>query len=261
MNKQSDWNPDLYLKFMDERTRPSDDLVNRIRIDFKPARILDAGCGPGNSSMVLLNRWPGAGLTGVDNSPAMIDKAKTDYPRQEWVLSDIYNFEPDEKFDIIFSNAAIQWIPDHKKLFEKLFTLLADNGIIAVQIPEFREMVLGRLIDSLSQRERWRAAMDGCADLFTYNNFSYYYDLLAGRMKTVDIWETDYIHVMDSHMSILEWIRSTGLKPYLDCIGDEKERKDFENEVLAEIKKHYPEQKDGKVLFPFKRLFFIGYRI
>jgi trans-aconitate 2-methyltransferase len=113
----NDWNPDSYLQFRNERTQPSIDLVNRITAEQAPGNILDAGCGPGNSSRVLIDRWPTARLTGVDNSPAMIEEAKKDFPGQEWVLSDAAEYRTDKKFDLVFSNAAIQWIPDHDGLF------------------------------------------------------------------------------------------------------------------------------------------------
>jgi trans-aconitate 2-methyltransferase len=260
MNEQNDWNPNHYLKFKNERTQPSIDLVNRINIDFLPEHIIDIGCGPGNSSKVLLQRWPEARLTGVDNSPAMIEKAKKDYPEQEWILADAFSYEPDIKFDVVFSSATIQWIPNHEKLFEKFNNMLSFRGVIAIQAPKFQEMELGQIIHSISQKDRWKNELEGCSDLFTYHDSHYYYDLLSDKMKSIDIWETYYIHVMPSSLSIIDWIKSTGLKPYLDRINNNDNKKDFEEEVLNEIKKCYPTQKDGRILFPFKRLFFIGYK-
>lgn len=260
MKKQNDWNPDHYLKFRNERTQPSIDLVNKINIEYSPEHIVDIGCGPGNSSQVLLQRWPESRLIGVDSSPAMIEKAKKDFPKQEWILADAISFEPDVKFDIVFSNATIQWIPYHTTLFEKLNNLLSENGVIAIQIPKFQDMAIGQIIQSVSQKNHWKKETKGCSELFTYHDFHYYYDLLAGKMKSIDMWETDYIHVMSSHLSIIDWIKSTGIKPYLDRISEENDKKIFEQDVLTGIKKFYPEQENGNVLFPFKRLFFIGYK-
>ncbi len=260
MNQQSDWNPDQYLQFRNERTQPSIDLVRRINFPGSPEKIIDIGCGPGNSTQVLLQRWPDAICTGIDNSPAMIEKAKKDFPGQEWILSDALHFESDHPFDILFSNAAIQWIPNHKKLFDKLTDMLSKNGVIAIQIPKFQDMVLGQILQSVSGKKRWKKKTEGCSELFTYHDFTYYYDLLADQTKQIDMWETDYMHVMPSHAAIIEWSRSTGLKPYLDRMADEKEKKDFEEDLLTEIKKQYPKQKNSHVLFPFKRLFFIGYK-
>lgn len=259
MQNTNDWNPGHYLKYATERTQPAIDLVCRIKVEQAPELIADIGCGPGNSSQVLVQRWPEAKLIGVDNSPAMIEKAKKDFPQQEWILADAAHFETDLRFSLIFSNAAIQWMPDHEALFTKFTDLLAEKGIIAIQFPQFDQMVLGRIIHSVSQRERWREKTEGCSGLFTYHQAGFYYDLLSSRMKSIEMWETDYIHVMPSHPSIVDWIKSTGLRPFLERLNDEQERKDFENEVLQGIVEHYPQQKDGCVLFPFKRFFLVGY--
>ncbi|MDD5457043.1 MAG: methyltransferase domain-containing protein [Candidatus Margulisbacteria bacterium] len=260
MTKSKDWDPEHYLKFKNERTQPSIDLVSRIDIAYEPGHIADIGCGPGNSSQVLSLRWPGAELVGVDNSPAMIAKAKKEYPANTWVLSEAMNFAPDIKFDIIFSNATIQWIPRHKKLFAKLITMLSEKGVIAIQIPKFQDMLLGRIIRQVSQKKEWKKETAGCEDLFTCHDYHFYYNLLSADMQRIDMWETDYLHVMPGHSAIVDWIKSTGLKPYLDRIPDEKRKNIFEREILKEIKKYYPVQKDGRVLFPFKRLFFIAYK-
>jgi len=250
-----DWNPDLYLKFGKERIQPSLDLA--ARIDFeKPSKIIDIGCGPGNSTQVLLNRWPDSTIIGADNSPAMITKATNDYPDQKWILFDAGKDTIDEKFDIVFSNATIQWIPDHDVLLKNFANLLNDSGVLAVQIPLFFDMPIGKSISEISKNSKWITAVQGVDSLFTINTASYYYDHLVKHFKQIAIWQTDYYHVMDSHLSILEMIRTTGLKPYLERLDNEKMQ--FENLVLGKIKIDYPLQKNGKVLFPFKRLFFVA---
>ncbi len=260
MSTSNDWNPDQYLLFGNERTQPSIDLVNKIKAEQAPIYIADIGCGPGNSSQVLLQRWPEAKLTGVDSSPAMIEKAKTDYPGQNWILANAIQYETDLRFSLIFSNAAIQWIPGHDLLFMKFIELLAEKGIIAIQFPQFREMALGKIVDSVARSERWRREVEGCLGLFTYHPAGYYYDLLVDKMNSIEMWETDYMHIMSSHLAIVDWIKSTGLRPFLERISDEQDRKDFETEILHEIEKNYPQQKNGSVLFPFKRFFLIAYK-
>lgn len=260
MDEQSDWDPNQYLKFKRERTQASIDLVNKIHISYTPVHIADIGCGPGTSGQILLQRWPGSKLIGVDKSPAMIEKAKSDYPEQEWILADALQFNPGTAFDIIFSNAAIQWIPHHEILFEQLNTMLSDRGVIAVQLPEIHESSFGAIIDSVSRKKRWKKKTADCSELFTWHDYSYYYDLLADKMESIGMWETTYIHVMPSHQAIIEWAKSTRMKPYLDRLGDENDKKSFEKEILDEVKRHYPIRKNGHVLFPFKRLFFIGYK-
>ena len=253
----NDWNPDLYLRFDKERTQHSIDLVSRINFD-KPGKIIDLGCGPGNSTQILVQRWPGVSITGVDNSPAMIEKAKMDFPNQNWKLLDVGKDEINEKFDIIFSNATIQWIPNHAELFKQLYNALNANGLIAIQIPLFWDMPLGKAIKNIAKDSRWVTSVKGATELFTIHAYSYYYDKLSQLFNSIEMWETHYIHIMDSHLSILEMIKSTGLKPYLDRLENENDKKEFEALVLDEITKDYPQQKDEKVLFPFDRIFFIA---
>lgn len=145
---KKDWNPDLYLKFNKERTQPSIDLVSRILVD-NPSKIIDIGCGPGNSTQVLVQRWPHSKIFGVDNSPAMIEKAQNDYPNQNWEILDAGKDEFPDTYDIIFSNATIQWIPNHAELFRKLFHNLNEKGLIAIQTPLFWDMPLGKAIEKL----------------------------------------------------------------------------------------------------------------
>ncbi len=256
---QPDWNPDLYLKFGKERTQPAIDLIARLDVDH-PETIIDIGCGPGNSTQVLAAKWPHAKIVGTDISPAMIEKAKQDFPDGEWMLFDARKDEMNRKFDLIFSNAAIQWIPDHKKLIERFSDLLKEKGAIAVQVPQFWDMPLGASTAEIAGQHRWVAKTAGVRNLFTNHNHTFYYDCLSEHFTDITIWETWYMHIMESHRAILEMIRSTGLKPYLERLPDEKERFAFRYSVLESIRQCYPAQKDGKVIFPFKRLFFIAKR-
>lgn len=255
--KKSDWNPDLYLKYDKERLQPSIDLVARIDYN-KPDKIIDIGCGPGNSTQILVNRWPDSNIVGADNSPAMIKKATEDFPNQKWILVDAGKDNINDKFDLVFSNATIQWIPNHDKLLKRFAGLLNDSGILAVQLPLFFDMPLSKSISEVAGQSKWKAATRGVDSLFTINTSAYYYDHLAKYFSEINIWTTDYYHVMESQSSILEMIRSTGLKPYLERLADNNEEKQFETHVLRKIKQDYPLQNNGKVLFPFKRLFFVA---
>ena len=256
MNKH-DWNPDLYLKFDKERILPTVDLVGRIDCE-NPKDIIDIGCGPGNSTQILFNRWPDSNIVGADKSPAMIKKASDDYPDQKWILYDASHDNIDNKFDIVFSNATIQWIPNHKKLIKRFADLLIDKGILAVQLPLFLDMPIGKSITEIAKQNRWKSVTRGVDDLFEINSASYYYNQLSPYFSHINIWITDYFHVMDSHLSILEMMRSTGLKPYKERINETIYREEFEKQVLESIKRDYPLQNNGKVIFPFKRLFFVA---
>jgi trans-aconitate 2-methyltransferase len=259
MEQDKDWNPDLYLKFRNERTQPSIDLIRKIDISFQPKSMLDIGCGPGNSSQALLERWPKAILTGVDNSEKMIEAAKKSYPNNTWIVADASKYTTSVKFDIVFSNATIQWIPHHEKLFKKLYNLVSENGVLAISVPRFDEMPISKIIEKIANKEKWKEVTKGCAETFTRYNYKFYYDLISGYYRKVEFWQTDYIHVLESQSAIVEWTSSTGMKPYLDRLTDQEKLK-FEDEVLAEIKIDYPVQTNSKVLFPFRRLFMIGYK-
>ncbi len=255
----NDWNPNLYMQFRSERTQPSIDLISKIN-SVEPKSIIDIGCGPGNSTRVLVNRWPKAKITGLDSSLSMIKKAEKNYPDQEWIVANALAYESRIKYDIVFSNAAIQWIPNHEDLLKKFHRMLSDNGLIAVQIPLFWDMPLGKIINETANDCRWTEQMEGISDLFTIHNYSFYYDHLSSLFDSIDIWETYYFHILDSHIAIIEMMRSTGLKPYLEKLDNDLNINQFEKKVLKGIEKTYPKQIDGNVLLPFKRLFFIGYK-
>lgn len=255
----NDWNPDLYLKFGSERTRPAVDLIARLNA-VNPTSIIDVGCGPGNSTRVLAGRWPNAQITGLDSSAAMIEKAKQSYPDQEWIVGDAAGFEPGAAFDLVFSNAVIQWIPDHDALLRRFHGMLSNNGVLAVQVPLFWDMPLGKIIHEISTQGPWKEQTAGVSDLFTIQDYPFYYDILSGLFNAIDMWVSDYMHVLDSHVSILEMMQSTGLRPYLDRLDTDLEKQLFETAVLKKVETAYPKQKNGRVILPFKRLFFIGYR-
>ncbi len=259
VTEMKEWNPEQYLQFKSERTQPAIDLVTRINIAH-PLSIIDIGCGPGNSTQILVNRWPNSEVVGLDSSLTMIEKARHDYPRQKWIVESAENIDPDCKYDLIFSNATLQWIPHHEILLPKLFNCVNPGGAIAVQIPRFKNMPINAAIETVANSYKWIKYIRGCEELFTFNDLDFYYDMLNKLATGVELWETSYFHILDSLESLIDFIRTTGLKPYLDHLPSDKMRSEFEREVLTQCKKHYKVQSNGKVLFPFDRLFFIGYR-
>ncbi|MDC7125884.1 MAG: methyltransferase domain-containing protein [Spirochaetales bacterium] len=256
---QKDWNPDLYLKFNKERIQPSIDLVSRIEIN-EPEKMIDIGCGPGNSTQILAGRWPESKLLGIDKSEAMIAKAEADFPKQKWKIFDVEAEEFNDSYNIVYSNAAIQWMGQHEQLLKKLSDIVKPEGALAVQVPLFYSMPLSDSISRVATLPKWQPKTGSVDRLFTILSSSEYYDILSNLFARVEMWQTDYIHIMESHSSILEMMKSTGLKPYLEKLESESDKKEFTETVLGEIKKDYPMQKDGKVLFPFIRLFFVGYK-
>ena len=254
----SDWNPEQYLKFGSERTRPSIDLMARIRIE-RAGSILDVGCGPGNSTQVLRLRWPRAEITGLDNSKKMIEEARKSYPGGKWLVGDASELEGEGAYDIVFSNAALQWIPGHSVLIPRLFSLVRPGGAMAAQVPANSGSPLHRGLLSVSRKAQWRALTAGCRHLLHYHSPEYYYDLLQPLAAKVDLWETTYYHVLSSHKELIEWYKGSGMRPFLERLPDDSAASAFENEVLERCKRFYPSRKDGEVLYPFRRVFFIAY--
>lgn len=252
------WRPDHYLRFGDERTRPAIDLAFRIALDA-PATVVDLGCGPGNSTQVLRRRWPEARVVGLDSSPEMIGAARAEYPRHEWVLSGIEEWRPGGRFDVVFSNAALQWLPDHGPLVERLFGRVAAGGALAFQIPSATYALVRTLIHQIAKEGPWAARMAGPLASLTMEHPGFYYDRLAPLARSIDTWETEYLHVMPSHAAIVEWMSSTGLRPFLRALETERDRDCFVARLLERVAESYEVRRDGRVLFPFRRTFVIAY--
>jgi trans-aconitate 2-methyltransferase len=254
------WNPGEYMRFGDERTRPSLDLVARIAVD-SPSRVIDLGCGPGNSTRVLKGRWPSAHVIGLDNSAEMIESARSEDPSGEWQLGSIGEWAPDAPFDVVFSNAALQWVPDHGPLIESLFRNVADGGALAFQIPSADFAAVRALMHGVALDGPWAPRMAGPLAELTTESPGFYYDHLAPLAASIDIWETEYFHVMDSASAIVDWIATTGLRPFLAALESEREKREFVEILQTRVAETYRPQIDGRVLFPFRRTFVIAYRV
>lgn len=249
----SDWNPKQYLKFEAQRTQPAIDLAMRLR-RYTPKNILDLGCGPGNSTAVLHDVFPDAALCGLDSAQSMIDKARTAYPELAFRLGDVQAFEG--TYDLLFSNACLQWLPDHRRLLPHLMRSLNDGGVLAVQIPMNPDEPLSRTIRQTAADPKWKLE-----NVFFEVNETLesrdYFDILAGCASDFEIWETVYHHRMPSHAALLDWVRSTRLRPYLDAL-DEAAGAQFEAEILEAAKRAYPVMQNGEIDFRFRRFFFIA---
>lgn len=254
-----EWNPELYLKFADERTQPAIDLVAKITL-ANPHRIIDLGCGPGNSTALLYARWPESEVIGLDNSSDMIVAARNSYPDLQWVEGDIAEWKPDEPFDLIFSNAALHWVPRHEEIFPRLIDQLSDTGALAVQMPTHFQSAVHKFIKEISLDPEWNHLMDQARGAIKVDRPPFYYDLLQPLASRLDLWETEYIHILENHHSIIDWIRGTGLRPFLQALESDEQRARFEKLLLEGVTSAYPKQKDGRVLFPFRRLFVVAYR-
>lgn len=253
------WDADLYLRFADERTRPAIDLLARVAL-AAPARIIDLGCGPGNSTALLRARWPAAAVVGLDSSPQMIAAARRDQPDGDWVLGDIATWAADPPYDLVFSNATLQWLPDHATLYPRLLAQVAPGGALATQIPVFHAMPVQRALLGVVADPAWRDRLEPATRSLVADAPGFYYDALRPLAGRIDLWETEYIHVLASTDAIVEWISGTRLRPYLEALADEAERGEFLTRLRAAVAAIYAPQRDGKVLFPFRRLFVVAYR-
>jgi len=251
--RQPSWQPAQYLKFSEERTRPCRDLVARIDLST-PRRVIDLGCGPGNSTEILAERWPAAELTGFDSSPEMIAAARKAHPDWRWTASDIAQWAAtaDEPYDLVFSNAALQWVSDHAAVFPQL---LARGRVFAMQIPGNWDGPAHRIMREVAKQY----PLEGRVREWFSHDAAFYYDALAPHAARLDLWETEYLHIMDSAEAIVEWYKGTGMRPFLNALVSDAERARFTADYLEAIRAEYTPQSDGKVLFPFRRIFAIAY--
>jgi len=254
-----EWDAITYLQFANERTRPSLDLVQRIGLP-DPRRIIDLGCGPGNSTEVLRRRWPKAEVIGLDSSPKMIESARAAWPEHQWILADAAAWTAGEPFDLVFTNAMLQWLPDHARLLPWLFEQVAPGGALAAQLPAHYELPMHREIVEVSRDAAWDGRMHAASNALTKLPASFYYDTLQPLGARIDLWETIYYHEVPGPEALIEWFRGTGMRPFLEALSSDQERAQFETMLLKRYITSYPRRPSGLVLFPFRRLFFVAYR-
>ena len=299
------WDPDTYLAFADARARPFHDLVNRVAV-AAPRRVVDLGCGPGNVTATLLDRWPTARIHGVDSSPAMIKAAQAEATRIDparigtarigtaridaasvaaagaageaagaqavaaggrlsFELGRIETWRPAQPVDVLVSNAALQWVPEHLELLGGWLAALRPGGALAFQVPQMSGSPAGEVFTEVAQRPEFaswlgdaRAPTVGNAGSGTVPPLSTYVTALGDLGARVDAWQTTYHHVLPGVDPVLHWFTGTGLRPFLDALPDDDTRTAFSAAVALRLRTAYPRQSFGTVL-PFRRLFVIAY--
>jgi trans-aconitate 2-methyltransferase len=254
----ADWDPALYRRYEDERTRPARDLLARVP-HAAPRRVVDLGCGPGNSTELLIARWPDAEVAGVDNSPGMLASARERLPRLAFVEADIASWRGPGPVDVLYANAALQWVGDHRELLPRLFEQLAPGGALAVQMPDNLEEPSHRAMREVAERAQFAGSLAGAAAArSSILAADAYYELLAPLAASVDVWRTVYHHPMTSPAAIVEWLRGTGLRPFLDRLASGAAQADYLAAYERRIDAAYPRHADGKRLLAFPRLFIVA---
>jgi trans-aconitate 2-methyltransferase len=251
-----DWNSDLYLKFEAERTRAARDLLARIP-QCETKLIFDLGCGPGNSTELLTLSFPGAEVVGVDKSDNMLAVARARVPTARFVKDDVEHWRPPAPADIIFANATLHFLPDHRRLIRTLLESLQPGGRLAVQMPNNTHELSHAAMRMVAADGPWADRLVPVAKSLTViGQADEYYDLFAPLCRAVDIWQTIYIHPLDGPDGVVEWFEGSGLRPFLDLLSSD-ESCDFLARYRERLAQAYPRQPDGKVLLRYPRLFFV----
>lgn len=261
------WNPQQYLKFSAERLRPGFDLLAQIN-DLPPGPLFELGCGTGPHARAIVARWPDRTVTAIDNSAAMLAEAASEPSAIRWLNADIASWQADAPAALIYSNATLHWLNRHAQLFPRLFGMLAEAGVLAVQMPRNFDNPSQTLLRETAASGAWAPVL---APLFApeietpsllrpdpVGTPDFYYDLLAPLARGgIDLWETEYVHQLQGENAVLEWMRGTTLRPILDALS-EPLRTDFLAAYGARLAAAFPRRDDGKTLLKFRRLFLVA---
>jgi trans-aconitate 2-methyltransferase len=252
------WSPEQYLVFAEPRLRPALDLLARIDL-ASPSRVCDLGCGAGNVTALLVQRWPGADVVGVDDSAAMLERARRTVQGVRWVQRDIAGWRAASPFDVIFSNAALHWLPDHERLLPALTGNLAPGGVLAVQMPRNFDAPSHTAIAATVQGGPWRERLAHLLGPAPVAEPAAYFKILRPHVAAIDIWQTEYLQVLEGPDPVKEWTKGTWLKRFLDALAP-PEAAAFEAAYAERVRAAYPVLNDGRTLFPFRRLFIVARR-
>lgn len=250
------WDPKLYAAFTAPRLRPALDLLARIDHD-NPAQVVDLGCGIGNVTRLLATRWPRARTLGVDSSAEMLAAAAEHPAPITWSQADAGTWSPADKVDVLFSNAVLHWLDDHHSLLPRLIGHIAPGGVLAVQMPHNHYANSHTIMAQAAQAGPWATILQPLARRFPVADADVYYDILSPLAHRLDIWETEYLHVLEGDNPVVQWTMATALRPLLDAL-DEPHRSAFLAEYSRRIADAYPRRADGKTVFPFRRIFLVA---
>ena len=270
------WDAGQYLRFGGERARPFFDLVAQVGAT-DPRYVADLGCGPGNLTVALARRWPGAAVTGVDSSPEMIATARANtgqantgqantgqpntgqaVPNLSFALGDVWDWRPEQPLDVLVSNAVLQWVPGHDELLIRWADLLAPGGWLAFQLPGNFDQPSHEIVKEMALSPRWRALLAGVQLNRQAGDPADYVALLARPGFAVDAWETTYLHILPGENPVREWTKGSTLRPVLAAL-DAEQGDAFVREYGERLSEAYHPQSFGTI-FPFRRVFAVVHR-
>jgi trans-aconitate 2-methyltransferase len=253
------WNPQQYLKFSGHRLRPAVDLLMRIP-EFPVGCVADLGAGAGNVTKLLKERWPDAVVVGVEGSAEMVAAGRKAAPEVEWLQQDLGSWRPAQNYDVVYSNAALHWLGDHETLFPRVMEQVEPGGILAVQMPRNFGAPSHTLVTETVLNGPWRGKLEHLVTPAPVREPGFYHSLLTPQSENIDIWETEYLQVLQGENPVKEWTKGTWLTQFLDALEGADEKAAFEAAYGERVAKAYPRNSSGQTLFPFRRLFIVAQR-
>ncbi|RON90203.1 methyltransferase domain-containing protein [Pseudomonas fluorescens] len=256
------WDAKAYQQFSRQRQRPVNELLDRIDL-VNPKRIYDLGCGTGIATQLLAERWPRAQLLGVDSSRQMLDQARCLPINAQWQECDLLDWQPGQPADLLLAAAVLHFIGDHHQLLPRLLGHLTPGGCLAAHMPDWRDarwyqLMLDTLDDAgPGQTPIGTAQLRQCMAARPLLALEDYYRLLAPLTTSLDIWETEQLQVVDGKSPVYDWVKVSALRPVMQAL-DSEEKARFIYHFLMRVHKHYPPEKNGQTLFPFKRIFIVA---
>jgi trans-aconitate 2-methyltransferase len=253
----STWDPTQYLKFSNERVRPAFDLLAQVPLETAE-RVVDLGCGTGNMTVILKQRFPAADVLGVDGAETMLAKARANAPDCRFEQGDFATWAPSGPApDLIYSNAALHWVTDHEILFPRLLSLLAPNGVLAVQMPYMHDAPFRALQNEIARQGPWSRHLDDAGYARRLLPIETYYDVIRPHAASLDMWETTYLHVLTGDDAVTEWAAGSSLRPFLDKLPPDLAL-EYRTAYSDALRPHYPRRPDGTTLLPFRRFFLVA---
>ncbi len=254
------WNPTLYAAFRQQRLQPALDLLARVSLEA-PRRVYDLGCGPGEVTRLMAERWPAAKITGLDSDRNMLETAAAedvDAPGPvSWEQGDIADFQAADAPDLIFSNAALNWVEAHETVFPRLAGLLAPGGVLAVQMPRNSTEPSHAAMMDIARAGPWREQLAPLLNPPPVRGPAFYHKVLDPLAARLDIWETKYLHVLEGQDPVVKWFSATALRPFLAAL-EEPVRGRYLAEYTARMRSVYPPQPDGRTLLTLRRIFILA---